>query len=174
MLMPYVVGDDASDLTAGLGWFLKRDTATGNVLFYDAMTNGFDPSVDNEVAGIGIPNYTISSETAAAVRALVDYSVTINPGQTLTLRNGGVILGGRSNPSNPSDSGFIKGGTLRFDNNGSPVEGVFFVNRYDATIYSVVDGTAGITKFGQRALVLAGANTFTGGVQILRVKLAVY
>ena len=84
------------------------------------------------------------------------HALTINDGQTLTLSTGGLLANGGVSS--------ITGGTVAL---GSQA----FVIRVNGaadelTIHSLITGTGGLTKAGEGTLILTGANTRTGTVNL--------
>jgi len=157
MVVPWILGADrsAGNSAQPQANFLQLD-ANNTFQFLAPVT--FTSSTDDEVAFN--PLSTIpSNETCWALRAS---NLAIGSGTTLTIKSGGLITSGFGGAS-VTISG---AGTLRFGAPGNSVEGLIFTSQNDATISCAIDGSGGITKWGNNWLILSGANTFTGGVQI--------
>jgi autotransporter-associated beta strand protein len=141
IVFPYIT---ARTRYAGSGQFLK----VVNGLFQRVDPVNFDPASENEIAWV---NSRISQDETAW--GIVGSSfTTIDPGKTLTIKGGGIIGVG------------ISGGTIAFDNHGTPVEAVVYGG---ADIGSDLVGSAGLTKFGSSWLYLRGDNSrLTGPITI--------
>jgi autotransporter-associated beta strand protein len=133
----------------------------GNLSPYPYV-NSPNTGIDTEVVSVASPTigfvWGFPSETLWALRT-GQASVNFGSG-TLTIRSGGLIMAGSLNSS----------GTVHFNNNGTDVEGLIYVNdgtpSFAGTLSASVTTTAGITKFGQGTLWLNNANFFTGGLNI--------
>jgi autotransporter-associated beta strand protein len=106
----------------------------------------------NQITG----SFATGSISISTLKIAGSQALTINDGATLTLSSGGLLAtGGISS---------ITGGTVAL---GSQV----LVVRVNApedvlTIHSLITGTGGLTKAGEGALILTGANTRTGTVNL--------
>jgi MYXO-CTERM domain-containing protein len=161
MVHPSIVSQRTSDVNLNPGDFLQ--VVGGNLTPY-AYVNSPDTGTDTEVVSVASPTigffWGLGSETLWALRT-GQASVNFNSG-TLTIRSGGLIIGGLLTSS----------GTVHFNNNGTDVEGLIYVNdsvgtnSITGTLNTAVTTSAGITKFGGGSLWLNAANFFTGGLNI--------
>ncbi len=121
----------------------------GTATSASALTSGSN----NEITG----SFATNTISIATLRLPGSPTLTINAGQTLTLTGAGVLATGGSS--------IITGGAAL------AVGSAQLVARVDGgadslRIESIITGTGGLTKSGAGTLVLAGANTLTGTMNI--------
>jgi autotransporter-associated beta strand protein len=159
MVHPSIVAQRTGDTILNPGEFLQ---VVGGNLTPFAYVSSPNTATDTEVVSVASPTigffWGFPSETLWALRT-GQASVTFGTG-TLTIRSGGLIMAGSLNSS----------GTVHFNNNGTDVEGLIYVNdgtpSFAGTLSASVTTSAGITKFGEGDLWLNAANFFTGGLNI--------
>jgi fibronectin-binding autotransporter adhesin len=134
-----------------------RDFAThdGNgtgIRVYTNYVTSFSGVATENVISTGAVQTVASSMTQNSL--VLGTNLIIGTGNTLTLESGGLIL--------TRQGSSITNGTLDF---GS-AEGVIFANLSTSTVFSVISGSAGLTKGGDGAVILQGANTLTGPLTV--------
>src|SRR5688572_5182264 len=148
MLHPSVVGIDTSPNVGPLGYFLRPVARPSGLVLEHYPPVAFDESTDHEVAHYGGGSLSSADHTVHAVRILSGFTLPIPTGKSLTIGSGGIIGGSISGSA-------ASGSTLRFEKNGSPVEGFLFINQGAATISVPIIAPAGLTKFGAQTLTLS-------------------
>ena len=156
MVAPYIAGDRFGVAAPATGEYFS---VASNILTPYPYLNGFNVSSNTEVSS---PSIAVSingsgPETIWAGRFGLSSTLTISSSASLVVQSGGIIL----------DSA-INGGSISFRNNGSPTEALPYVGAFNiGTITSIIDASAGLTKFGTGTLVLSNnANTIAGGINI--------
>jgi fibronectin-binding autotransporter adhesin len=153
---------NVNGILGGYATFTNLDWARVNTGIVEAFTSyqtSADPAAwvaGDNVSLLADPTAAVGNVTINSLRIAGQSSIAIQPGATLTLGSGGVLIG--AGPFN------LSGGTVRGAAGADLV-----VHQNDqfslATISSVIgnNGTAtGLTKAGPGTLVLTGANTYSG------------
>jgi autotransporter-associated beta strand protein len=156
MVAPYIAGDRFPGVSAPTGEYFQ---VVKNILTPYSYLNGFNVSSNTDVVSPSTSTSINGSgpETIWAGRFGLSSTLTISSSASLVVQSGGIIL----------DSA-ISGGSLSFRNNGSPTEALLYVGTTNSgTITSIIDASAGLTKFGTGTLVIGNnANTIAGGINI--------
>jgi fibronectin-binding autotransporter adhesin len=156
MVAPWIAGDKFVVGAVPTGEYFN---VVNNILTPYPYLNGFNVSLNTEVSSPSIAvNITGSGpETIWAGRFGASSTLTISSSASLVVQSGGIIL----------DSA-INGGSLSFRSSGTPVEALPYVGASNTgTITSIIDASAGLTKFGTGTLVIANnSNAIAGGINI--------
>jgi autotransporter-associated beta strand protein len=148
-------------------WIVPVATGGGSTAYAAAAyQTATTPSSWGALSNINLSASTSANVQTASINSLklsAAATVTIDPGQTLTLTSGGLLV-----PANASGSPTITGGTLM----GAATADLIVHENHainTLTIGSVIaDNTAAtaLTKSGQGTVILTGNNTYTGPTYI--------
>jgi autotransporter-associated beta strand protein len=156
MVAPYVAGDRFPGAAAPTGEYYQ---VVNGILTPYSYLNGFNVSSNTDVVSPSISTSITGSgpETIWAGRFGLSSTLTISSTASLVVQSGGLIV----------DSA-ITGGSISFRNNGTPTEALPYVGSTNTgTISSMIDASAGLTKFGTGTLILSNnSNAIAGGINI--------
>ncbi len=154
MVAPYIAGDRFPTVAAPTGEYFQ---VVNNILTPYPYLNGFNVSSNTDVVSPQAATSINGSGPETIWAGRFGFALTISSSASLVVQSGGVIV----------DS-TISGGSLSFRNAGTPVEALPYVGSTNTgTITSIIDASAGLTKFGTGTLVIGNnANAIFGGINI--------
>ncbi|MBC8095986.1 MAG: autotransporter-associated beta strand repeat-containing protein, partial [Akkermansiaceae bacterium] len=167
----------SSETVGALGGVGSVTLGTGSLLTMGA-TNNLSSQFGGVISGTGT-----LTKAGTGTLALTGTNTFGGSGQTITINAGTLQVGADNNLGNVANSLTFNGGTLLFSNGFATTRNVT-LNSGGGTVDTgnsavtqassgVINGTGTLTKTGTGTLILAGANTYSGGTILNAGKLSI-